>query len=69
MSYFINEAKNMPSGQGRKLNLKSEQIYPVLCHLLLAVMCYEAWMPLIVFLWNKCATSGGGKRMQLLPLI
>jgi len=43
--------------------------YPVLCHLLPAVMCCDLWMPLVVYLLNKYATSGAGKRMQLLPLI
>jgi len=26
----------------------------VFCHLLPAVMCYDLWMPSIVFLLNKC---------------
>jgi len=61
MLYFINEAKNMPSGQGRKLNLKSEQIYPVLCLLLLAFLFKNSL--------KLCSTLDRRETAETVPLI
>ena len=49
----------MVNGQSGGIELLNKKRYPVFCYLLPAVVCYDLWMPSIVFLLNKCVLPVG----------